>query len=75
MISMCMCYSNILNKQAKYVTVRDQSILLFFSYFSFQQFFFFQPIMLNILLQAIYYAQDYITGPILTFTAPGHLPF
>ena len=31
---------------------------LFSPYFSFQQFFF-QPIMLNILLQAIYYAQDF----------------
>ena len=50
---MCKCLNQL------YEVIRDQSILLFLSYFSFQQFFFFQPIMLNILLQAIYYAQDF----------------
>ena len=41
-------------------TNRDQSILLFFSpIFLSSNSFFLQPIMLNILLQALYYAQDF----------------
>ena len=61
--SSIMCASlDVLQASHKFIIAnitRDQSILLFFSPIFLSSNSFFQPIMLNILLQAIYYAQNF----------------
>ena len=53
-----------------YVISRDQSIFFFLPYFSFQQFFFIAPIMLNILLKKIFLTHSFSLNLVVMSTCP-----